>query len=30
MGMRGNPMIPPPVTISRALIDAWLDGNVRL
>ena len=29
MGMRGNPMIPPPVTISRALIDAWLDGNVR-
>jgi NAD+ diphosphatase len=26
MGRRGYPMIPPPVTIARALIDAWLDG----
>lgn len=24
MGRRGNPMIPPPVTIARRLIDAWL------
>jgi NAD+ diphosphatase len=30
MGMRGNPMIPPPVTIARALLDAWLDGRVAL
>ncbi len=29
MGMRGNPMIPPPVTISRALLDAWLDNVVN-
>jgi NAD+ diphosphatase len=28
MGMRGNPMIPPNVTIARALIDAWLDDLV--
>jgi NAD+ diphosphatase len=28
MGQRGNPMIPPAVTISRALIDAWLDHKV--
>jgi NAD+ diphosphatase len=28
MGMRGKPMIPPKVTISRALIDAWLDDRV--
>lgn len=26
MGRRGFPMIPPPVTIARALIDAWLDA----
>ncbi len=30
MGLRGTPMVPPPVTIARALIDAWLDGNVNL
>ncbi len=30
MGMRGNPMIPPLVTISRVLIDAWLDDKVQL
>ncbi len=24
MGRRGNPMIPPPVTIARRLIDTWL------
>jgi NAD+ diphosphatase len=29
MGMRAIPMIPPPVTIARALIDAWLDGRVN-
>ncbi len=29
MAQRGKPMIPPAVTISRALIDAWLDDRVR-
>ncbi len=28
MGMRGDPMIPPKVTIARALLDAWLDDKV--
>jgi NAD+ diphosphatase len=28
-GLTGPLMIPPTVTISRALIDAWLDGFVR-
>ncbi len=26
MGRRGMPMLPPPVTIARALIDHWLDA----
>ena len=25
-GRRGHPMIPPPMTIARRLIDEWLDG----
>lgn len=29
MGNRGNPMIPPLVTISRVLLDAWLDERVQ-
>jgi NAD+ diphosphatase len=28
MGLRGDPMIPPKVTIARALVDAWLDDKV--
>lgn len=27
LGRRGYPMIPPPITIARSLIDAWLDGR---
>jgi NAD+ diphosphatase len=30
MGIRGNPMFPPSIAISRVLIDAWLDGQVQL
>jgi NAD+ diphosphatase len=26
MGRRGFPMVPPPITIARSLIDAWLNG----
>jgi NAD+ diphosphatase len=26
LGRRGFPMIPPPITIARALIDGWLEG----
>jgi NAD+ diphosphatase len=28
MGVRGMPMFPPSIAISRVLIDAWLDGKV--
>lgn len=28
MGRRGHPMIPPPMTIARRLIDEWIDGKV--
>lgn len=28
MGRRGDPMIPPPMTIARRLVDEWLDNQL--